>query len=211
MFQKITRRNLEKFLQNHATEERTLDIGSGGSSYERFFPNRVSLDVDPARKPDIIGDVYNLPFESGAFKVVLCTEVLEHLKDPTRAIEEMNRVLAHQGTLILTTRFVYPLHDTPGDYWRFTEFGLRELFRTWDICELYSETESFSTVAVLLQRLAFQTNLRWNKFTKLVLFLLAWIFDHLNGLIQHEYGDIRKSKEVHDILTSGYHLVCRKI
>ncbi len=210
MFAKITRKKLEQFLSRHATTKRVLDIGSGGSSYQRFFPNRLTIDVDPSRKPDIVADAEALPFADGEFEGVLCTEVLEHVKHPSQAIAEMHRVLAPGGKLILTTRFVYPIHDAPNDYWRFTKYGLSMLFEEWDIEELVAETRTFSTVAVLLQRIGYQTRLRFNRFFKLKIFLLAWLFNHLDGLIKEEYGDIRKETKENTIMTSGYYIVCRK-
>ena len=210
MFKKITRRSLGQFLARYATNERVLDIGSGGSSYHRFFPNRLAIDIDPKRKPDIVGDAHALPFKDGEFGTILCTEVLEHLHSPRVAIAEMHRVLTRGGMLILSTRFVYPLHDVPGDYWRFTKYGLRELFKEWEIIEIVEETQTFSTIGVLLQRIAFQTRLRFNVFAKFKLFILAWVFDHMNFLIKEEYGDIGKSSSEHTIMTSGYYIVCRK-
>ena len=38
------------------------------------------------------GDVYNLEFTDNEFDIVICTEVLEHLKDPKAAIQEIKRV-----------------------------------------------------------------------------------------------------------------------
>lgn len=210
MAQKITRRSLEKFLSRHASDERVLDIGSGGSSYGRFFPNRISVDIDPKRGPDIVGDAHDLPFKDGEFTFVLCTEVLEHVQDPKRAILEMRRVLSLGGTLVLTTRFVYPLHDSPGDYWRFTKYGLQELFKEWDIVELVPETQTFSAIAVLLQRLTFQTRLRFNKITKAFLTLLAYLFDRMNFFVVEEYGDIQRNTKETDIMSSGYYIVCKK-
>ena len=116
IIRKITRKKMRVFLSKHRTDERVLDIGSGGSSYGEFFPNRLCVDIDEKRKPDIVADVHNLPFKDGEFGVVLCTEALEHFKEPQRAINEINRVLKKGGRLILTTRFVYPLHDVPYDY-----------------------------------------------------------------------------------------------
>ena len=212
MFKKITRKNLEQFLSHHASEKRTLDIGSGGSlyGYERFFPNRVTVDIDPARNPEIIGDIHALPFTDGEFDMVLCIEVLEHVLNPRKAMEEMRRVLKKGGTLILTTRFVYPIHDAPNDYWRFTKYGLQELVREWKMIELIPETKTFSALAVLFQRIAYQTKLRFNAPAKLKLFFFAFVFNHLNWLIQKEYGDIKKSTTETDILSSGYYLVCKK-
>lgn len=211
MFRKITRKNLEVFLKKYKTDRKVLDIGAGGSSYGTLFPNRLTYDVDPARKPDIVGDAHALPFDSESFECILCTEVLEHLKDPRKAITEMNRVLAPNGYLILTTRFVYPIHDSPTDYWRFTEYGLRELFQGWNIIELVPETEAFSTLAVLSQRIAFQTKLRANSMLKLVLLMVAAVLNRMNFLIKTEYGDITKDRVERSIMSSGYYLVCKKI
>lgn len=210
MLKKITRASLRTFLTRHTTSEQVLDVGSGGSSYGDLFPHRLTVDIDPARKPEVIADAHNLPFESESFQVILCTEVLEHLADPRKGIGEMWRVLKPGGKLILTTRFVYPLHDVPGDYWRFTKYGMRALFSEWHIEELVEETPTFSAIGVLLQRVAFQSKLRGGVFTKAILFMLAALCTRLNWLIVKEYGDIKKSTEEEHIISSGYYIVCHK-
>lgn len=210
MFKKLTRKQLEQFLARHTTEKRTLDIGAGGSSYNRFFPNRYTIDIDPARKPDLVADAHQLPFADDEYESILCTEVLEHMKNPTQAISEMWRVLQPGGTLILTTRFVYPLHDTPHDYWRFTKYGLQELFKNWELVELVEETTNFSTLAVLYQRLAYQGSFRFDRIIKFLLFLRAAWLNKMNGLIKCTFGDIKKSHTEDGILASGYYLVAKK-
>lgn len=212
MFKKITRGCLEEFLKKHSSDKKTLDIGSGGSlyGYDRFFPNRVTVDIDPARNPEVVADVHDLPFKDEEFDIILCIEVLEHVLDPRRAIAEMNRVLKVGGTLILTTRFVYPIHDAPNDYWRFTKYGLKELLKEWDVQELIPETRTFSALAVLFQRIAYQTKLRLNIITKLKLFFFAWTLNHMNWLLKNEYGDIKKEMPETNILSSGYYLICIK-
>lgn len=208
---KITRAHLERFLAAHASNERALDIGAGGSDYGRFFPNRVTIDSDPERKPDIVGDAHALPFPSASFALVLCTEVLEHLRDPRAAVLEMARVLAPGGRLLLTTRFVYPLHDTPNDYWRFTKYGLADLLGPeWELESLAPEVPTLATLGVLLQRVGFQTKLRGGKLTKLLVYSLARAFTFLDFLVVREYGNIQRTKEEHEILTSGYYLVARR-
>lgn len=198
-------------MSNYATDKKVLDIGSGGSSYGRFFPNRLTMDVSEKSQPDIVADAHKLPFENDTFEIVLCTEVLEHLMFPAIAISEMRRVLKDDGIVILTTRFIFPLHDTPGDYWRFTKYGLMELFKDWQIIELIPETTNFSTVAVILQRLVYQSRFFLNKLTKTAIFLSAWLLDRLNFIIIKQYGDIRKNKEEDSIMASGYYLVARKL
>ena len=114
------------------------------------------------------------------------------------------------GKLILTTIFMTPLNDAPIDYGRFTKFGLEKLLSDWRIVSIEARTKTFSTIATSLQRICYQTNLRGGKFTKLLLFLMAWCFDHVNWLILKEYGDIKREYETTDILTYGYHVVAVK-
>jgi SAM-dependent methyltransferase len=55
----------------------------------------------------IQGDAERVPFANGAFDVIVCTEVLEHLVNPVAAINEMKRILAAGGLLILTVPSVH--------------------------------------------------------------------------------------------------------
>jgi len=48
------------------------------------------------------GDASALPFASGAFERVYCSEVLEHLVDPAAAVAEIRRVLAPGGVAVLS-------------------------------------------------------------------------------------------------------------
>ncbi len=211
---KLTRVQLEAFLKEHATTETVLEIGGGRAqknhSYETYFPHRVTVDIDPLRQPDMVGDAHALPFGDSEFTTILCTEVLEHLHSPWLAVAEMKRVLQPGGTLILTTRFVFPIHDTPHDYYRYTEYGLRHLFKEWEIIECRTELPTFSTLGALFQRIGLQTTLKGGKLTKLGIYSAAYILSHLNWLIKAEYGNIKRTVEQKDIFTTGYYLVAKR-
>src|SRR5574343_37462 len=206
---KITRRNLDEFLKKHATNEKILDIGCGGASDYRFFPNRIAVDIDPARKPDVVGDAHNLPFDDCEFDAVLSTDVMEHLNDPVKAVSEMYRVLKPGGKVIFCTRFIFPIHDSPNDYWRFTKYGLRELFKDFEITEFDADTVNFGTIAILLQRIGYQTKFKFNKISKFIIFTFAKIISGLNSLIKEEYGDIARKNREEGILASGYYLIAK--
>ena len=212
--QKITRKHLRPFLERYATDTVVLEIGGGrvstNHSYEDLFPNRHTYDLDPIRQPDTVGAAHNLLFGDDSFECVLCTEVLEHLHTPQKAIDEMKRVLRPGGTLILTTRFVFPIHDAPNDYFRYTKYGLQHLFRDWEMIELIPETKTMSAIGALIQRVGFQSVVKGGKLSKAVLYGLAWTFDHLNSLVKAEYGDIKKESVETDIITTGYYLVAKK-
>jgi SAM-dependent methyltransferase len=214
MSQKITRKNLSNFLKQHATNELILDIGAGSvstnHSYTNYFPNRHTVDIDPKRQPDTIGDIHNLPLADNSYQIIVCTEVLEHCHTPHLAISELKRVLKPGGKLILTTRFVYPLHDVPNDYFRFTKYGLQLLFKDWIVLDIVPETKTFSAVGALIQRVGFQTTLKGGKFTKGLIYLLAQVFDKMNWLLIKEYGDIGRTSPDDHIMTTGYYLVANK-
>ena len=59
------------------------------------------------------------------FDTVLLTDVLEHIVRPAALVREIARVLRPCGTLVLTTRCLYRLHEQPHDYHRYTEFARR--------------------------------------------------------------------------------------
>ena len=53
-------------------------------------------------------DVTKLPFADGSFDVVICSEVLEHIKDNRTAVEELVRVLKPGGDLVVTVPRFWP-------------------------------------------------------------------------------------------------------
>jgi ubiquinone/menaquinone biosynthesis C-methylase UbiE len=71
------------------------------------------------------GDCYQLPFDDGYFDMVLCTDVIEHLKDPHSCIKEIRRVLNDNGTLVMTTPKFRP--DRKWDDRHEQEFTSQEL------------------------------------------------------------------------------------
>lgn len=207
---KITRNALNIFLEKHKSEKYTLDLGCKNSPYSALFPNRTGMDIENGYGVDIVGDAHSLPFEDNKFDIVLCTEVLEHLHTPEKAVSEMKRVLSPNGQLILTTRFIFPLHDAPNDYFRYTKYGLKYLFRDWEITELVEEVDTVQTISVLFERLMLQTESS-HKFFKIFWLFLRWLFPKLHFLIKKEYGDINRAREEKSILSSGYYLICKNI
>jgi SAM-dependent methyltransferase len=108
-----------------------LDVGCGIRPYYPYFEpyatEYVGVDVDnPAA--DLQGSVEELPVDDGAFDVVLCTQVLEHVAHPCQAVRELHRVTAPRGRVLASTHGVQVFHPAPTDFWRFTHTGLEKLF-----------------------------------------------------------------------------------
>jgi SAM-dependent methyltransferase len=207
---KLTRITLDRFIVAHASDGRTLDLGAQTGPYAAYFPRRVSLDLQPARGVHVVGDAQALGLLDATFDVVLCTEMLEHTREPQRAVDEMRRVLKPGGLLLLTTRFLFPIHDAPHDYFRFTKYGLRHLLRGFEVLELREETTAVGALAVLIQRLGMQAEtLRWTPLRAGWLLAARAVFP-LSFLITREFGDSRRQTPETGIMTSGYHVACRK-
>lgn len=207
---KLVRRRLAGFVAAHATAERVLDLGCGGSRYAASFPHRVGVDLRPGRGVDVVADAHRLPIRDGSFAVVLTTEMLEHTSEPQRVVDEMGRVLRPGGLGLLTTRFLFPIHDAPHDHFRFTEHGLRHLFRAWSDVEVAAETRSFETLSVLLQRIGFQSDLKGGALTHGLLLLAARLLPLADRLVVRQYGDFARSAEHPAPVTSGYHVTARR-
>jgi len=69
-----------------------------------------------------------LPDDIGTFSHVECISVLEHSRRPWKLAANLERLLEPGGTLHVQAPMVWRVHNYPGDYWRFTLDGIRELF-----------------------------------------------------------------------------------
>jgi SAM-dependent methyltransferase len=123
---------------------RLLDVGCGLKPYAGMFAPYVveHVGVDHPDSPhartsvDVSATAYEIPLESDSFDTILMTELLEHLEDPQRALSEAHRLLKPGGSLILTTPFVWTLHEEPRDFYRYTPHGLRHLLERVGLLEV---------------------------------------------------------------------------
>lgn len=121
-----------------------LDIGCGvqpyrsgllaeGSKVERYIGMDLgggAADRYPGPAPDLIWDGVTIPLNDAAVGSAMATEVLEHCPDPDRVLREAFRVLRPGGVMFITVPFLWPLHDVPGDEYRYTPFALERMLRT---------------------------------------------------------------------------------
>ena len=109
-------------------EGRVLDVGSG---WRRYGKDALTLDVNPACRPDIVADIQeDTGLPPGSFDTVIALDVLEHLRRPQRALDEIKRLLKPEGLLYITVPFFYPRHGV--EYYRFTEWALRDMLDGFD-------------------------------------------------------------------------------
>lgn len=90
-----------------------LDAGSGEiRRYKSFFKfeKYITLDINSAVRPDIVGSVENIPLENKSVDSIVSTQVLEHIKDPQKAINEFYRILKPGGCCLITVPQSSELH-----------------------------------------------------------------------------------------------------
>jgi SAM-dependent methyltransferase len=109
-----------------------------GSATQRFEVPMFSLDLFPADGVDVRGDIQALPFRDGSVDTVVCTGVLEHVRDPARAVRELWRIMKPGARLFVEVPFMQTVHASPDDYSRWTSDGLRRLLNGFDLatCEV---------------------------------------------------------------------------
>lgn len=104
------------------------DLGKNAYSLLDVFPPEadfVQSDVNPAFGHRIV-DVTDMAIEE-EFDLILCMYVLEHVYDVQAAVTNMCRALKPGGRMLIAVPHVYPYHDEPIDFWRFTVHSLRQL------------------------------------------------------------------------------------
>lgn len=199
---------------------RVLDIGCGRQPLRAYLHSACTyfgLDYPKTgealydAKPDVSGDAHVLPFIDGAFDTVVLLEVLEHLTEPKAAMLEARRVLAKGGRLIISTPFLYPIHDAPGDFQRWSRHGIERLVQSSGFVIQQSRAQGSPVecgILLLNLSLAWQT-LHTNALARLPLMLLSVIAIPLLNLLG-AFVSVLCKKQDESPFAIGYLLLAKK-
>ncbi len=178
-----------------------LDIGCGNKPYQEVFAPRIEkcigLEYSPetgyrGNKADLCGDAMRLPLADNSVDTILCTEVLEHLPSPEKAIAEFARVLKLNGVVITTAPFFYPVHDAR-DFFRYSPDGIATLMKQNGLnVELIKPLSGTGvTLALLFNLYWFDIGFMWTKWLypfgvilRPILLLLCFIVNVLGGILE---------------------------
>ena len=97
--------NTKALIQAHGIEYFGADLRSGPD---------VDFQVDIGQPLEIIRDVFN----GNIFSTALVLNLLEHTFEPIKVLDNIFGLLGSEGTCVITTPVVWPLHDYPVDCWR---------------------------------------------------------------------------------------------
>lgn len=110
-----------------------IDLGCGASKKEGF----IGVDTLPLKGVDIIHDlsVFPYPFETSSVDEIWMDNVLEHLPNPLKVVEELHRISKNGSKIIIATpyfrsfyAFIDPTHvNFFGVYW-FSYFDPKHKF-----------------------------------------------------------------------------------
>jgi SAM-dependent methyltransferase len=129
----------ETVLFDDSAKNRKLSVGCGRRAPEE---NVIRLDKASSVEPDVLWDldIFPYPFDDSIFSELECLDVIEHLADIPKAMEEFHRILRPNGILKITTphfscanSFVDPTHR-----WHLSRFSFDCFCNGHDLC-YYSE------------------------------------------------------------------------
>lgn len=133
----LCRRALYRAIQFHALQFHgdVLDFGCGSKPYAVFFgtcSSYTGLEYDTlgnrARKSaSLFYDGITIPLDDAAVDGVLSTQTLEHVSNPEHIVSEWARVLRPGGKLLITVPLMWPEHEMPNDFQRYTMNGIKAL------------------------------------------------------------------------------------
>ena len=133
-------------IMNHIAG-RMLDCGCDQVPYYEVYRDQIleniCLDWKGTRSEipwvDVWADMNeDLPFESGFFDSILCTDILPHVWKPEELFKEFCRILKPGGKVVLTSIFNNWLVEPPHEFGHYSEYALRR----------FCEENGFSVVQI---------------------------------------------------------------
>ena len=119
-------KNLKKYCRG-----KTLDLGAGRLAYrsmiKKFSSEYFSTDFKKTHPDlDFVANAQDLNMiKDDDFDTVFCSQVLEHVPEPQKVLNEIKRILKNDGKAIITVPFLGYLHNEPYDFFRYTKHSLK--------------------------------------------------------------------------------------
>lgn len=198
---------------------RVLDVGGHKTENRGCFKlsncgvQSCILNLGADFLPDVQANAEVMPFPTSTFDAVICSEMLEHVLDPTPILREIQRVLKPGGKLLLCVPFLYRMHAEPGDFARYTHHFWQQRFMEIGFDDIVIERQGlYWSVLVDMLREMLHRNIqagivpRWQQ--RFYRPLMAYL-----KRLAHRW-DMRPGVRNHRIMrgyTTGYGITCRKV
>jgi SAM-dependent methyltransferase len=208
---------------------RVLDVGAGACNYRNLFSHcdYKTQDFGQLNPSDLRGragygdidyrcDATAIPVESATFDAIICTEVLEHVPEPIKVIQELARILKSGGKLILTAPLGSGLHQEPYHFYGgYTPYWYKKFLLEAGFVDVTIEANGgffkhFSQEAIRFALLSSPFRFQGNAILRILwaplwILLLPW-FVVFCPLLCHmlDRGDLERG------FTVGYHVLAIK-
>jgi len=115
----------------------------GYADLRPIFPGKryVGCDLRIGVGVDRIEDLMGLSLGDETAGTVLILDTLEHVENCHRAMDEVYRILKPEGVLAISSVMLFPIHEYPSDYWRFTPEAFRLFLRRFQTALVSHEGE----------------------------------------------------------------------
>ncbi|MEO8209842.1 MAG: class I SAM-dependent methyltransferase [bacterium] len=90
------------------TEGKTVELGAGSGNFKEYMPEVISADIDECDWLDMCFDAHSMPFENDNLANIVLIDVLHHLYNPVKFLNEANRVLKKGGRIVMLEPFPSP-------------------------------------------------------------------------------------------------------
>ncbi len=132
---------LSELLPNGPRRPIVLVVGGGSQGagtapiYSSSDVGVIGFDVYASPLTQFVADGHRIPLADQSVDAVLAQFVLEHVLDPSQVVAEIHRVLKPNGLVYAEVPFLQHVHEGPYDFTRFTQCGLRWLFRRFAVVD----------------------------------------------------------------------------
>lgn len=104
----------KQFMINDIPPGDIVELGSGGGFIKEIIANAITSDVVGGPGIDMVFSATDMPFQNSSVSAFVMIDVLHHIKDPEKALREMERCLKPGGKIIMIEpynsswgRFIY--------------------------------------------------------------------------------------------------------
>ena len=182
---------------SHLLSGKVLDFGCGSKPYKNTISHIEYIGVDikisghdhKNEYIDVFYDGKTLPFEDAYFDSIFSTEVFEHVSNLPEILTELSRVIRPGWVLLCTMPFIWPEHEQPFDFQRYTSFDIiHNIENVWFTCITHMKTTTaVETIFQLwnnyLGMVLFTENRLWNIFCQLVCIMPSTLIWSILSLI----------------------------
>ena len=160
-----------------------LDFGCGN----RKRPGSIGIDVNPRTKADVVHDLnaFPYPFADSSFDEVYADNVIEHLAEPVRVMEELHRITkgdAHVKVIVPYFRSLWAYIDPTHRH-----FFTVDSFTYYDPAHENNRLYNYSLAQFRIERVVLNENINRGVITGLVKYIANRWPGHYELYLSHLY------------------------